>query len=97
MTSMKLTLKDAIRYLMLYDPDLTSAQIQERLVWLGFDVTKFVVSHFRSSFRDDVRFLRKLGLLRNREPRIPDQIRNLKLPEHEPAPRYHYGRQSRDD
>ena len=97
-TRTKLTTKDAIRFLTLHDPGLTPAQIQERLVWLGLsECTTFVISHFRRSFRDDMRFLRRVGLLRNREPLIPSSIRRLKPPEDEPVFRYHYGRQSRDD
>jgi hypothetical protein len=93
-----LTPKDAVRYLMLHDPDLTSKQLQDRLKWLGLpELTTFTISNFRRSFREDLNFLKRAGMLRNREPVIPDLIRNLKPPEDEPPLRYHFGRQSRDD
>ena len=93
-----LTVTDAVRYLTLHDPDLTNLQIQDGLVWLGLpECTTFVISHMRRSFRDDMRFLRRVGLLRNREPIIPSRIRRLKPPKEQPPFRYHFGRQSRDD
>ena len=97
-TTRLLTSKDAIRFLTLMDADLTPAQIQQRLVWLGLpECTTFLISSIRRQFRDDVRFLRRIGMLNDREPLIPSRIRRLKPPEDEPIPRYHYGRQSKDD
>jgi hypothetical protein len=63
-----------------------------------FDHAKFWqrISCIRRSFRDDVHFLKRVGLLKDRAPLIPSRIRRLKPPEEEPF-RYHYGRQSRDD
>jgi hypothetical protein len=56
-----LTPKDAVRFLTLHDPDLTSEQVKQRLEWLGFEVTTFTVNHFRTYFRDDMRFLERIG------------------------------------
>ena len=96
--TMYITVKDAIRYLTLHDPDLTNEAIQQRLRWLGLsECTTFVISCIRRSFREDMRFLERVGLLTDRKPAIPSRIRRLKPPEDEPAPRYHYGRQSKDD
>jgi hypothetical protein len=96
-TTRNITVKDAIRFLSLLDPDLTNEAIQQRLEWLGLpECTTFVISHMRRSFRDDMRFLQRVGMLRNGEPIIPSRIRRLKPPEEEPF-RYHYGRQSRED
>lgn len=96
-TKKPLTVMDAIKYLTLYDPDLTSLQIQDRLKWLGLDsCTTFLIS-IRRSFRDDMRFLKKIGMLSDNAPEIPVQIRRLKKPKHEP-PRYHFfGQQPCDD
>ena len=89
------TIRDAIRFLTLWNPDLTNVQIQQRLVWLELpECSTFLIASIRSSFRDDVRFLKRVGLLRNKPALIPSCIRNLKPPEEE---RYHFGRQSRDD
>ena len=97
-TKRPLTVSDAIRYLTLMDPDLTNEQVQQRLEWLGLEsCTTFLISCVRKSFRDDVRFLKRIGMLNDRKPVIPSRLRRLKPPEDEPAPRYHYGRQSRDD
>jgi hypothetical protein len=96
-TKRPLTSKDAIRYLTLMDADLTNEEIQQRLGWLGLEsCTTFLISCTRKSFRDDVRFLRRVGMLNDREPVIPSRIRRLRPPDDEPV-RYHYGRQSGDD
>ena len=97
-TQRPLTVTDAVRYLTLMDPDLTNLQIQDRLVCLGLaECTTFTISHMRRTFLDDVRFLRRIGLLNDREPLIPSRIRRLKPPKEQPPFRYHFGRQSRDD
>jgi hypothetical protein len=71
-----LTSKDAVRFLVLLDPDLTNEQIQSRLDWLGLpSCTTFLISTIRASFREDVRLLEQAGLLRDRKPRIPSRIR----------------------
>ena len=94
-TTKTLTRKDAIKYLTLHDPDLTNAQIQTRLQWLGLPpCTTFLIAQIRGGLRDDVRFMKKVGLLRNKPALIPSCIRNLKPPKED---RYHFGRQSRDD
>ena len=80
MTTTRKTLssKDVIRYLTLINPDLTNAQIQTRLEWLGLpECSLFVVSSIRNSLRDDMRFLEKAGMLRNKRPLIP--ARNQKV------------------
>jgi hypothetical protein len=92
-----MSVKDAIKFLSLHHPDLTNLQVQQRLEWLGLpECTTFTISCIRRSFRDDVHFLKRVGLLKDRAPLIPSRIRRLKPPEEEPF-RYHYGRQSRDD
>ena len=97
-TRTHLTSTDAIKYLTLHDPDLTAAQIQQRLSWLGLpEASLFLVSQIRGQFRRDLHFLEKVGLLRDCKPTIPDAIRRLKPPKTESAPRYHHGRQSRDE
>ena len=98
--SKPLTVRDVVRYLSLWDEDLTNKDIRDRLDWLGHpECSTFLIGQIRGSFRSDMRFLEKLGLLRDRPPIIPNAIRRLKppKPKHEPVPRYHYGRQSRDD
>ena len=98
MTTKTLSVHDAIKFLTLLDDDLTAAQIQQRLEWLGLPETSlFLVSQIRGSFRRDLLFLKKVGLLRNKEPLIPDCIKNLRPPKQKPVPRYYLGRQSRDD
>ena len=97
-TKRTLGVHDAIKFLTLLDDDLTAAQIQQRLEWLGLpEASTFLVGQIRGQFRADMRFLERVGLLRDRTPTIPDAIRRLKPPKTEPAPRYYLGRQSRDD
>ena len=92
-----LTVMDAIKFLSLHDPDLTNEQVQQRLGWLGLEsCTTFLISSIRRSFRDDMRFLKRVGMLNDVEPVIPSRIRRLKPPKEELF-RYHYGRQSKDD
>ena len=87
-----------IKFLSLHDPDLTNEQVQQRLGWLGLEsCTTFLISSVRRSFRDDMRFLKRIGMLNDVEPVIPSRIRRLEPPAEEPAPRYHHRRQSRDD
>ena len=88
-TTKPLTPKDAIRFLTLLNPDLSNEQIQQRLDWLGLpSCTLFLISAIRASFRDDARFLEKVGLLRNRKPIIPSRLRKLKPPKNEPVKGY---------
>ena len=92
-----LTVMDAIKFLSLHDPDLSNEEVQQRLGWLGLEsCTTFLISSIRRSFRDDMRFLKRVGMLNDVEPVIPSRIRRLKPPAEEPV-RYHYGRQSRDE
>ena len=87
-TTRDLTLRDAVRYLVLGNPDITNAQIQQRLGWLGFECSSFVVSSIRGSLRDHLRFLRRVGLLGNKQPLIPSCIRNLRPPRGKEFERY---------
>jgi hypothetical protein len=90
-TNRTLTLKDAVRYLTLHDPNLTPEQIQQRLDWLGLpECTLFLISQIRAGLRSDMRFLERVGLLRNRKPLIPACIRRLKPPQDEPVKEFHY-------
>jgi hypothetical protein len=90
-TTKPLTYKDAIRYLVLMDSSLTSEQIRKRLDWLGLpSCTTFVISQIRAGFRDDMRFLERVGLLRNRKPLIPFRIRRLKPPKDTPVKEFYY-------
>ena len=71
-TRKTMTSKDVIRYLTLMNPDLTNAQIQTRLEWLNLpECSLFVISSIRNSLRDDVRFLEKAGMLRNKYTTYP--------------------------
>jgi hypothetical protein len=81
-TPKPLKTRDVIRYLSLLDPDLTNEQIQQRLEWLGLvpTCTTFVISAIRKGLLDDMRFLERVGLLRNRKPLIPSRLRRLKPP-----------------
>ena len=97
-TRKHLTPSDVIRFLTLHDPDLTAAQIQDRLEWLGLEkCTTFLITQIRGAFLRDLHFLTRLGLLNDRKPTIPSRIRNVRPPKQEPVRGSHYGRQSRDD
>lgn len=76
-----MTTKDAIKFLALLDDGLSAEQIQQRLYWLGLpDCTLFLISQIRAALRDDMRFLQRAGLLRNKRALVPARIRNLKPP-----------------
>ena len=87
MTTRKpLTVRDAIRFLTLLDDGLSNAQIQQRLEWLGLPpCTLFLISQTRACLRDDMRFLERAGLLRDKRALIPARIRRLKPPKPDPG------------
>lgn len=90
-TKNRLTHKDAIRYLTLLAPDLTTEQIQQRLDWLGLPpCTLFLISTIRSGLLSDMRFLERAGLLRNKRALIPARIRKLKPPKDELVKPFYY-------
>ena len=79
-----LSFKDAVRFLTLWNSDFTNVQIQERLEWLGLEkCTTFLIAQIRSGLRSDMRFLKQVGLLRNRAPPYPSRIRRLRPPRKE--------------
>ena len=92
MTTRKpLTARDAIRFLSLHDPNLTNKDIKDRLEWLGLpECSTFLIGQIRGSFRSDMRFLKRAGLLRNRKPTLPDAIRRLKPPTDGPVKEFYY-------
>jgi hypothetical protein len=59
-----LGIKEAIMMLTLRHPDWSTAEIRSELVALGFDrPTSFMVSSIKRTFRDNVRFLVKEGVI----------------------------------
>jgi hypothetical protein len=85
------TIKDVIRYLVLMNPDLSNEEIQLRLDWLDLPpCTLFLIAQIRAGFRDDVRFLERIGMLRNKRPLIPSRLRKLKPPKPKPVKEFYY-------
>jgi hypothetical protein len=71
-----LTTKDAIRHLVLCDPDISVDDIADRLDELDLHVpTKFYIATFKRKLRDTMRFLRKQGMIVDKPHKLPASMR----------------------
>jgi len=67
---------DAIGFLLLSEPNMTVAEISEKLHRLGIDVpTGICIAAIKSHFRKSLDVIVRAGLLRNRSPELPNVLR----------------------